>query len=124
MKKLIPTVLLATGAGALTFAAAASMPVSSQNLGSGGTTVVSCDTDGVEVSYDLVPQAHQLVGGITVDGIDPACVGQTLHWALSDSASAYLADGETEVTGTTQSFSLSSDVESEVIGEVAVTIAG
>ncbi|MGB7818119.1 MAG: hypothetical protein WBL35_05185 [Ornithinibacter sp.] len=124
MKKTILTVLFATAAGALTFAAAASLPVSSENLGSGGTTVVSCDTDGVEVSYDLVPQAHQLVGGITVDGIDPACVGQTLHWALSDSASAWLADGSAVVTGGTQSFALSSDIESEVIGEVAVTIAG
>lgn len=124
MKKLTLTLLFATVAGGLTFAAAASLPLSSQNLGSGGAVVVSCDSDGVEVSYDLVPQAHQLVGGITVDGIDPACVGQTLHWALSDSASAYLIDGSAVVTGESQSFSLSTDIESEVIGEVAVTIAG
>ncbi len=50
MKKIVLTVLFATVAGALTFGAAASLPVSSQNLGSGGIGVVSCDTDGVEVS--------------------------------------------------------------------------
>jgi len=124
MKKIVLTVLFATVAGALTFGAAASLPVSSQNLGSGGVGVVSCDTDGVEVSYDLVPQEAQLVGGITVDGIDPACVGQTLHWSLSDTASGRLADGSETVTGGSQSFALSSDIQSEVIGEVAVTIVG
>ena len=40
-------------AGALPFGAAASLPVSSENLGSGGIGVVSCDPDGVDVSYLL-----------------------------------------------------------------------
>jgi hypothetical protein len=124
MKKMALTLLFATVAGALTFGAAASLPVSSQNLGSGGVGVVSCDTDGVQVAYDLIPTEPQLVNGVTVEGIDAACVGQTLSYVISDTASATLVSGSGTVSGPSQSFALSTDLIAEEIGEVGVTIAG
>lgn len=124
MRKTTLTLLFATVAGALTFGAAASLPVSSQNLGSGGVGVVSCDTDGVEVAYDLDADEPEFVAGITVEGIDEACLGQTLSFVLSDVASAPMFRGSGDVTGSSTSYAVSPLVPAVEVGEVAVTIAG
>ncbi len=125
MKKLALTLLFATIAGAVTFGAAASLPVSSQNLGSGGVGVVSCDTDGVEVGYVLAPNTAWVVE-LTVTGIDPACVGQTLHWAVEDTTSTVMGTGSIVVAAANQNIPLGAGNEllAADIGEVGVTIVG
>ncbi|MDH3299997.1 MAG: hypothetical protein OES24_05775 [Acidimicrobiia bacterium] len=125
MKKLALSLLFATVAGALTFGAAASLPVSSQNLGSGGVGVVSCDTDGVEVGYTLAPNKAYVIG-IVVDGIDANCIGQTIHWAIEDTSSAVMNSGSVAVTSATQDvpFGVGNELYAADIGEVGITIAG
>lgn len=133
MRKLLSSILLATVAGALAIGAAASMPVSSANLGSGGTGVTSCDSDGINVTYDFAEGEPQLVTGVTLEGVAAECSGQTVTIVVSYGESEVAADA----TGTlsaddSQSFDLSvSDsypIEGSIlasdINEVAVTIAG
>jgi len=124
MKKLLMTLGLATGAGALAFGAAAYLPVTTDTLGSGGAAVESCDEDGVHVSYELVENEPQLVGAITVSGIDEACLDKTLSWVIQDEASAVMANGSGVVDAETMTFELDSDLIAQFIGEVGITIAG
>lgn len=123
MKKVIFTLLFATVAGALTFGAAASLPVQSENLGSGGVGVVSCDGDGVGVTYNLVKNDPQIVDGLTVEGIDDACKGQTLSYAVLDDKGVSLVDGSRVIAGNSETFS-GFKLGVADIAEVAITLAG
>lgn len=133
MRKILSSILLATVAGALAIGAAASMPVSSANLGSGSTGVTACDSDGINVSYVFADGEPQLVTGVTLEGVAAECDGQTVNVVVSYGESVIAA----EATGTlsaeaTQSFDLAvredyvieGSVLSADINEVAVTIAG
>lgn len=133
MRKLLSSILLATVAGALAVGAAASMPVSSANLGSGGTGVTACDADGINVAYNFAEGEPQLVTGVTLEGIAGECTGQTVNIVVSYGESTVAADATGTLTGdVNQSFALvirdSYPIEGSVltsdINEVAVTIAG
>ena len=79
MKKMVITLLMATMAGALTFGAAASLSVSANDLGSGGTLVAACDTDGINVVWtDLNPLMHS----VDITGVDDRCDGQELAFTV------------------------------------------
>jgi len=123
MKRVIFTLLFATVAGSLTFGAAATLPVNSDNLGSGGAGVVSCDPDGVDVSYDLVPEVPSQVQGITVSGIAGECSGQNLSYVVLGAEGVSLVVASRIIGGESESFSFpvlaAGDIE-----EVAVTLAG
>lgn len=123
MKKVIFTLLFATVAGALTFGAAASLPVQSENLGSGGVGVVSCDSDGVDVTYNLVKNDPQIVDGVNVEGIHDDCKGQTLSYAVLDDKGVSLVDGSRVIAGTSETFS-GFKLGVADIAEVAITLAG
>lgn len=131
MRKLLSSLLFATVAGALVVGAAATLTVSSSNLGSGSTAVGSCDTDGINVAYTFIENEPQLVSGVSIEGIDANCDGQSITVVVSDIESAILA----EATGTlsaegVQDFALTfpdADADSILaadIAEVAVTITG
>ena len=71
MKKVIIALLLATMAGALTFGAAASLGLTSQDLGAGRAPVESCDTDNVNVQwFGVSPYKVHLLD------VDNRCDGQ------------------------------------------------
>jgi hypothetical protein len=125
MKRVLYSLLFATLAGALVFGAAASLQVTSQDLGSGGDPVASCDADGVTTTFTFVSGDPSLVESIDVNGIDdPACNGDTVHVAVYDGGTSIANGNATHVSGGTVSVPLSSNAGASLIDEVVVTIVG
>ncbi len=123
MKHVIYTLLFATVAGALTFGAASSLPVSSDNLGSGGAGVVSCDPDGVKVGYNLVKTDPSTVDGIVVSGIAKECIGQTLHYVVQDGDGKSIVVGSRVIATASETFAVLK-LSIDQIDQIAITIAG
>lgn len=75
-KKIFVGAVLGTAVFAGVFASAASLGVSTETLGAGGTSVASCDTDGVKATYatayDSTVPGYK-VSTITVTGIADTC---------------------------------------------------
>ena len=126
MKRMIITLAFATVAGALTLGVAASMPVTSANLGSGAAEVESCDSDGFHVTYVAEAGDPRRITAVTVNDIEqPGCELQTLSIVVSDAGGlARATAGDIIGAATSQTFTLSDVVLAADIGEVAVTIAG
>lgn len=102
-KKIFAGAVVGTAVFAGVFASAASLGVSTETLGAGGTSVASCDTDGVRATYTTaydkaVPGFK--VSTITVTGIADTCKN------LSYKIQATKTDGTalTAATGTLGAF--------------------
>jgi hypothetical protein len=80
------TILVLLAAGATSFAAAATLAVTSTTLGAGRTAVPACDTDGFTFTHTL-DTSHN-VATVTVSGIAAACAGATLQLTLANSLNA------------------------------------
>lgn len=131
MRKLLSSLLFATVAGALVVGAAASLNVTSTNIGSGFTEVTSCDGDGINVAYTFIANEPQLVDGVSIEGIADTCSGQTITLVVSDGDSAVIAEATGTLDGQAiQAFALTfpgegaDSIDAASIGEVAVTITG
>lgn len=83
---LLITILVLLAAGATSFAAAATLGVTSTTLGAGRTAVPACDTDGFSYTHTL-DTSHN-VATVTVSGVAAACAGATLQLTLADSVNA------------------------------------
>ncbi len=105
--------------------AAASLGVVTPNLGAGDSVVSSCDSDGVNVTYDVAYNAglgHK-VRNVTVDGIANACSGGTVYLSLTGSSDAELASATGTVAGTSLTLSVaSSNVKAKDVTSVYVAI--
>lgn len=122
--------------GAITFSivygVAASLSVSGNTLGSGTSTVTSCDSNGVATSYatayDSTAAGYE-VTTVSVTGLaTPGCDGKSMKVTLVGAADASL--GEQTVTlatpaadPTTLNFSSANVLASDVV-KVAVVISG
>jgi hypothetical protein len=85
MKQVIYSLLFASVAGALTFGAAASLPVTGGgSLGSAVVEVKSCDENGVDLQYELAPDDYGIVEALVIAGIDEECSGEVLHYTVTD----------------------------------------
>jgi hypothetical protein len=85
--------IVAFAVGASSWAAAATLTVTSPTLGSGNVAVGSCDTDGVTFTARAIDtSASHNVTSLTVSSINAACAGETLTVTLADAAgtTAYL----------------------------------
>ena len=101
------------------FAVAASLGVTSDTLGAGGASVVSCDTDGVTTSYTVGYDSSipgYKVSTVSVSGIDgTACNGKTMKVTLTGTSNASLAERTAALgSGTSQDFDFSSGAGSPV----------
>ena len=122
--------------GAITFSivygVAASLSVSGNTLGSGTSTVTSCDTNGISTSYasayDSAVAGYE-VTTVSITGVaTPGCDGKSMKVTLVGAADASL--GEQTVTlatpaadPTTLNFASSNVLASDVV-KVAVVISG
>ena len=122
--------------GAITFSivygVAASLSVSGNTLGSGTSTVTSCDTNGISTSYasayDSAVAGYE-VTTVSITGVaTPGCDGKSMKVTLVGAADASL--GEQTVTlatpaadPTTLNFASSNVLASDVV-QVAVVISG
>lgn len=125
MKHVIYTLLFATVAGALTFGAASSLPVSTANLGSGGAGIVSCDPEnGVKVTYNLVETDPSRINGIVVSDIAKECKGQTLHYVVKSKGEAKPLYGRRLIKDTPVQTFADLNLTVDQIDEIAITISG
>jgi hypothetical protein len=112
--------------GGATFGFAATLEVDSSNLGAGGETVASCDTDGVDVTYDVAydPTGYE-VTNINVADIAAACAGDDLSVTLSDSDDLELTTEVQEpISATSHVLTVTDDVLAEAVEGVDVVING
>lgn len=134
MKKMIHAAAFATVAGALTFGAAASLPVNAGNLGAGSSPVESCDPGGVDVDFGLLFNEPELVNAVVVSDIAAECVGQAIRVSVSDGSSAVIGVGDLIVSGSSMiipinpmpgnPWGLTDSVPAAEVAEVSVTISG
>jgi hypothetical protein len=101
---LIPAGIL-TALLSLTYASAADSNITTDSLAAGTSAVVSCDPDGIDVSYSL---AGDNVSQVTVVGIAHGCVGGELSVVLANGADVSIGQGGPQlVTATSHSVSIS-----------------
>jgi hypothetical protein len=106
MRRLIIGLLVGTMVFGIVFAVAASLGVTSNQLGAGSADVNSCDTNGVTTGYDA-----SFLGGtykvteVNVTGVnDAACDGHTIGVTLVNSAGTSIGSGTATVTTGTTSY--------------------
>ena len=98
----------------------------STGLGAEDVDVVSCDTDGVALSYTYVYDAaakHYKVTAVNVAGVAAACVGKAASVSLRDDTVALSTD-TTTAASPAFAFTLASPVEASRIDGVSLLITG
>ncbi len=129
--------LIAGLAAAAVFASvlglAATIAVTSDTLGAGGTTVSSCDT-AVSVSY-----VTKFVGGaspkfvvdkVVVKGLDDSCVGKTLTVQLTGTGGSALGNPESklltagDIPNATVEFPDANEQDASLVQDVHIVITG
>ncbi len=121
-RKSLAIALGIVGVAGLSMASAAQLSVTSNDVSAGTADVVSCDTDGVTVSYTTAFAATQYeVSDIDVTGVAAACVGDTISITVRNSGGTTIFTGSQVVSGTTESFG-SVDVAAEDVEDVDVAI--
>lgn len=84
-------VLLAVTAAAATFAAAASLGVTSNAIGAGNHSLTACDSDGFTFSRTVNSSGQ--ITGMTISGIALACAGGTLTVTVTNSSDVSIGAG-------------------------------
>jgi hypothetical protein len=115
--------------GAASFAAAATMSVTSRSLGSNKAAVAACDTDGVTFPARAIDAtAGHNVTSLTVGSINTACAGETLTVTLANTSNAALLTSSVALpsTGFTGSATVtfSGTAPAASIGSYKVAIVG
>ena len=106
--------------GVATASAATLGGLTSRNVGANDSVVAACDTDGVTVAYTVAYSAtsgngRYTVSGVTVSGINTACVTQTLSITLRGAAGVALGAGTVTVTGATQAVTITGTPSAAVL---------
>lgn len=131
MKRLAIALALGTAVFAAVFAAAATLGLTTDQLGAGDQAVSSCDSS-VNVTYQTDYSATlgtYRVSSITLTGLDEAqCAGQTITAVLTGAANASLAENDysccTTGDGTSEVLTVIQDVNPELVLGVHVVITG
>lgn len=125
-------IAIVAGGGVVAASAATLGTIGSTNLGSGDTTVGSCDADGVNLSYAYAynPAAtHQRyeVSAATVDSIDQACWGKDISVTLTGVGGASLGTSvltTVPLTGSSATVSFAVPASAEAVQGASVLIQG
>jgi hypothetical protein len=113
---------IVTAVMSITYASAASLNTTADSLAAGGSAVVPCDPDGVDVSYTL---SGDNVTQMAVQGIAPGCGGGVLSAALVDSSETSIGEGGPQaVTGSSHTLSIAPQPNSLNVVAVHVVIVG
>lgn len=92
MKRILIALVAGGAVAGAVFAAAAGLVERPDDLGSGFAMVASCDTDGVDFSYEVGFDITYNVTNITVDGIADRCIGQRYKLSLLGMGGRSLAE--------------------------------
>jgi hypothetical protein len=121
-RQLLISIGIVTAVMSITYASAASLNMTADPLAAGGSTVVPCDPDGIDVTYTL---SGDNVTQMTVQGIAPGCGGGELSAALVDSSETGIGKGGPQtVTGSSHTLSISPQPISLDVVAVHVVIVG
>lgn len=120
--------LLVTGLLGLSAAAAASTGgLTTGRLGADSRSVVSCDTDGVNLAWNAplynAAGRRYVQRTLVVSGIAPACTGRRLRITVARSTGASLANGTVVITGTSATVTLGANVNIRLLTKAAVVIS-
>jgi hypothetical protein len=134
MKRIIGVVVAGVIAFSGVYALAASLSVTSNNLGAGTTTVAACQASAVTVTYpaaDIVyaagaPGPGYTVTGATVTGVASTCNSVPWQVTLYGAGGTSLASATGASTGTTGSFivAFGSPALAASVTNVAVVLGG
>lgn len=121
-------VLAAVGVfGALTASAATLGGLNSAVLGADQTIVASCDTDGINLSYDnSYDEASNsyFTDAVTISDVNAACDGSDFQLTLSDGTSALIeATGSVVTASGSQTIVLSAPVLANSVTAASLVIA-
>lgn len=123
LRKGVFALLLASIAGSLTFGAAASLSLTSDDLGSGTAPIESCDAEGINVSWQGVSPFQA-----TLSDVDNRCDGQAyvLTVFLGDDFTSYTGDIPVDAASDVVLIDLRQDglPLSNQIDQVQLTITG
>lgn len=111
--------------GAVTPAAASGLGgIGLSNTGAETAPVTSCDSDGLAVSYQIVPVAVSGTGvaGAVISGLEPACTGATIQATLSDATGTNLATGSATVSGPVQTVAFPTPADANLVAGTAVVV--
>jgi hypothetical protein len=121
-RQLLIRIGVVTAAVSITHASAAALTMTTDSLAAGGSTIASCDPDGVDVSYTL---SGDSVTQMTVQGIAPGCGGGELSATLVDTSENAVGEGGPQtVTGSSETLSISPQPDSLDVAAVHVVIVG
>lgn len=119
-------VLGALIAAALVSASAASLGgLTTQTLGAESEVVASCDSGGIDISYDTAydttSQNYEVIG-VRLLGVDDACEGQLVSVALDDSTpgGSVLAEEEQVIIALSDIDGVDQDTDSDVSDDFLV----
>ena len=123
MKLAIATVATAAVIAAAVTASAASLGgITANRLSSGTAAILSCDPDGVTVTYTL---SSGVVQSMTVSGVAPGCANGAMRAVLVNaSATSIGAAGSTTVAGTSVTLTLSPQPLASAVEGVHISIVG
>jgi hypothetical protein len=121
-RQILVTIAIVAAVLSITYARAASLNVTPGPLAAGGSTIVPCDPDGVDVIYTL---SGDTVTQMTVQDIAVGCVGGSLSVALVEGSGNNLGEGgPATVTGSSLTLSISPQPISFDVAAVHVVITG
>jgi hypothetical protein len=127
-KRTTLAIVAAVAAFAAVSASAAGLGgLTSQSLGAETKVIASCDSDGITANYTTaysVAAKEYQVTGVQLTGIAAGCTGQAVSMTLADAAGASLGGGSGTVSGTTQTFTLSSPASAKSAANLSVVISG
>jgi hypothetical protein len=126
-RKMTVALLAGVSIAGIAGASAASLGgVASSKLGSGSTTVATCDSNGVTVTYTTgFSGGNYVVTDVTVGSVDVTCAGQTGSVTLTDGTGAVLGSGSVAVTNSGSfKVTLATPVSAAAVGNTAILIAG
>lgn len=123
-------IALAAGCAALltVYVTLASFTPQSSNLGAGSAAVLSCDTDGVGIVYDLQHNddlERWEVVSVQLSDVAPTCFGGTLNLVLVNATGVALGNsGPVAVSQSSFTVNIAPDPEATLVAGVRLVIVG
>lgn len=99
--------------------------VRSSSVGSDDGIITSCDSDGVDVSYDTAFQGGAYkVTAVTFSDVSKDCDGDEASFTLLDGGNAALTSQSAVATATEFTVSLNTPVSAEALAGISLVIEG
>lgn len=127
MKKLLVALAVGVAVFAAVFASAATLGLTTDNLGADDKVVASCDnsvTITYQTSYSATNGTYK-IDSVTLDGVDAGCSGETIKVTISGASNASLAEvTQLATAAASQTITVTTYVNPELVEGIHVVISG